>query len=61
LHEYKQQALKKVLLEFEDLFDNTLGHWRTDPYEIELKPNVKPYHAKPFPIPKVYEQTLQWK
>jgi hypothetical protein len=26
LHEYKQQALKKVLLEFEDLFDNTLGH-----------------------------------
>jgi hypothetical protein len=29
------------------------------PYDIKLKENVTPYHAKPFPIPKVHEATLQ--
>jgi hypothetical protein len=55
----QQQALKTVLVEFKNLFDGTLGHWITDPYVMESKVNVKPSHAKPFPIPKVYKQTLR--
>ena len=28
-------------------------------YVIELKEGVKPYHGRPYPIPKLYEQMLK--
>ena len=28
-------------------------------YKIELKEWIKSYHAKPFPIPRVHEETLK--
>ena len=40
------------------MFDGTLGQWQDKSYYIELRDNVKPYHAKPFPIPHVHEHTL---
>lgn len=51
----------KLLREYEDLFDGTLGTWQQEHIDIELKPGVTPYHAKPFPIPKAYEDTLKVK
>ena len=48
----------KLLGKFESLSDGTLGKWKGAPYNIELKPNVKPYHAKAYPIPKSREKTL---
>ena len=42
-----------------DLFDGTLGQWKGAPYDIELKRGVDPYHARSYPIPKAYEQTLK--
>ena len=44
--------LYNVLKQFEDLFDGTLGKWTGKPYDIELKPGVKPYYGRPYPIPK---------
>jgi hypothetical protein len=41
------------------MFDGTLGKRTGDPYHIELKPNVTPYHARAFPIPRIHEQTLR--
>ena len=55
----KQAKLRKLLRKYEELFDGTLGKWKGKPYHIELKKGVEPYHAKPFPIPKAYEQTLR--
>ena len=44
----------------DSLFDGQLGSWDSDPIEVELKdPNCKPYHAKPFPVPKSQEQKLK--
>ena len=43
----------------ESLFDGTLGKWTGTSYNIELKDNVKPYHARPYAVPKAYEQTLK--
>lgn len=54
-----QHKLRTLLTEFEDLFDGTLGKWRGRDYNIELKENATPYHARPYPIPKAYEQTLR--
>ena len=42
----------ELLKEFEDLFDGTLGHWRTEPVSFELKEGAKPYHDRPYPLPK---------
>jgi hypothetical protein len=32
--------------------------WKGEPYNIELKPDATPYHARPFPIRKVHKNTL---
>ncbi len=47
-----------LLHKYEPLFDSTLGTWSGKPYHIELKPDVKPDHARPFPVPRIHEQTL---
>ncbi|MGH7974221.1 MAG: reverse transcriptase/ribonuclease H family protein, partial [bacterium] len=53
------QQLLTLLTVFKHLFDGTLGKFDTEPVELELKDNAKPYHAKPFAVPKVYEETLR--
>jgi hypothetical protein len=55
----EKHKLRMLLEKYKILFDGTLGHWTSDPYDIELKPDAKPYHAKPYPIPKAYENTLR--
>lgn len=55
----ERAALLRVLKKHETLFDGTLGHWQGETYDIELKPDAKPYHARCYPIPKVYEETTK--
>ena len=55
----QQKELHTLLTKYKSLFDGTLGHWKGEDYDIELKPGVSPYHARPFPIPHVHEQTLR--
>ena len=54
----EREALLALLRRYEPLFDGTLGKWTGDPYGIELKPDAKPYHARPYPIPKIHKPTL---
>ncbi len=54
----QQQQLKQLFHKFDDLFDGTLGTWKGDPYNIELKADATPYHARAYPIPKIHEETL---
>ena len=35
-----------------------LGKWKGAPYSVELKDDAKPYHARPFSVPKAYDKTL---
>ena len=55
----EQQKLQAILSKFEHLFDGSLGTWKMEDYSIELKEGVKPYHGRPYSIPKIYEQTLK--
>ena len=41
------------------MFYGTLGNYTGSEYEIELLKGTKPYHAKPFPIPKIHEEILK--
>ncbi len=52
-----QNKLLELLTEYEELFDGTLGNWNTKPVSFELKEGAKPYHGRPFPIPKSCKET----
>jgi hypothetical protein len=55
----EKESLFQLLHRFETLFDGSLGRWMGEPYDIQLQPDAKPYHAKAYPIPKFYEATLR--
>ena len=59
LNNKEKEKLLKLLLEYETLFDGTLGNFRTSPVSLEVKPGEQPTHSKAFPIPKVHEETLK--
>ena len=59
LTEDEQASLLALLCKFESLFDGMLGIWHDKPYNIELKPDATPYHARPFPVPKIHEATFK--
>jgi hypothetical protein len=56
----ERDGLHKLLTKFESLFDGTLGEWKTEPIDLELKdPNAKPYHARAYPVPQSQELKLK--
>ena len=54
-----KQKLKPILKKTPNAFKGGLGTLKIKPVHLELKPNAKPYHGKPFPIPKAYERTTR--
>jgi hypothetical protein len=59
LTDNEQMQLLSLLYKYQHLFDGSLGTWNAKPYNIELKPNAKPYHSRPFLVPKIHEATLK--
>ena len=55
----EQRLLHDLLSKYDGLFDGTLGNWTGAQVKLELKEGAKPYHAKPFPIPKCHDATLR--
>ena len=54
---HKKNKLLELLKEFEELFDGTLGDWKTELVSFELKEGAKPYHGRPYPVPKLHKET----
>jgi len=54
----QREKLLSLLLEYESLFDGTLGDWNRPPVSIELMEGAKPYHGRPNPIPQIHKATL---
>ena len=59
LSESDRRLLRSLLDKYEDLFDGTLGTWKTAPVELELQPGAIPYHAKAYPVPHSQEKKLK--
>jgi RNase H-like domain found in reverse transcriptase/Reverse transcriptase (RNA-dependent DNA polymerase)/Integrase zinc binding domain len=59
LSKKEQSELFYLLKKYSCLFDGSLGTWKDEEYNIELKPDAKPYHARAFPIPRIHEATLK--
>ena len=54
-----KKALLMLLQQYEELFDGTLGSWDTEPVHFELKPDAKPFHGRPYPVPQIHKEALQ--
>jgi hypothetical protein len=54
----QRDMLLSLLLDFESLFDGTLGDWNRPPLSIEMKDGAKPHHGRPYPIPQIHKATL---
>ena len=59
LNNDKQSLILKVLTKYEKMFDGTLGNCTGSECKIEILEGAKPYHAKPFRIPKIHKETLK--
>jgi len=55
----EKNKLLKLLQEFEELFNGTLGDWDCNPVLLQLKEEAQPYHGRLFPIPKKHVETLK--
>ena len=55
----ERQMLLELLQNYDELFDGTLGDFKTEPVKLELKEGAKPYHGRPFPIPHIHLKTLK--
>ncbi len=51
-------SLLALLLKFKELFDGMLGDWKLPLVSFELKEGAKPYHGRPYTIPKIHKATL---
>ena len=62
LTKIQQNQLLNTLRRFPKTFRGGLGVLKVPPVHLELRPmekHEKPYHARPFPIPKCYEETTK--
>ena len=55
----QRSDLLNLLLQHEELFDGTLGDWQGEEVNFELKPEARPYHGRPFPIPQIHKETIK--
>jgi hypothetical protein len=59
LTKIEQEKLHSLLDKYDDLFDGTLGTWKTTPVELELKPDATPHHSRAYPVPHSQEKQLR--
>ena len=58
LNKKQKINLLALLTKYEDLFDGTLGEWKTPPVEFELKEGEVPHSQRHYPVPHLYKETF---
>ena len=51
--------LFKLLLSAQDLFSGKLGVYPHKEFTLQLKPDAKPFHSKPYAIPRLHLETFK--
>jgi len=55
----EKKKLYQLLVKYEDLFDGTLGEWKTEPVDFELVDGAKPHSQRHYPVPHLYKETFR--
>jgi hypothetical protein len=56
---HQKANLRQVLQENKKMFDGTLGIYPHKKVHIEIYPNAKPVHSKPYPVPRIHLKTFK--
>ena len=59
LSSQQQSKLLRLLVEHEELFDGTLGDFKTDPVSLRLKPGATPYHGRSYPVARAHKEVFR--
>ena len=59
LNRQEQAKLKELLQKYKGFFDGTLETWKMKRHHVELREDTKPYHGRPYQVPKAYEEALR--
>ena len=55
----EREKLYKLLIKYQEIFDGTLGVWKTDDVDFELKEGTKPFSQRYYPVPHLYKDTFK--
>jgi hypothetical protein len=55
----KKVDLLQVLQEINKMFDGTLGVYPHKKVHIDIDPNAKPVHSRPYPVPQIHLKTFK--
>jgi hypothetical protein len=59
LNVQQKAGIKRVLSEFTKLFDGNLGVHPHRKFHIDLEPDAKPKHFRPYPVPVIHLETFK--
>jgi hypothetical protein len=59
LNMHQKADLLQVLEKHQKMFDGTLGVYPHKKFHIDIDPDAKPVHARPYPIPRVHLATFK--
>ncbi len=60
LNAHQKADLLRVLQENNKMFDGTLGVYPHKKVHIDIDPNAKPVHSRPYPVPQIHLKTSKW-
>ncbi len=58
LSRMQRLQLLNLLKKHEKMFQGKLGEWKGEEVHFDLKPGVKPFRGRPFPVPQIHKATL---
>jgi hypothetical protein len=59
LNAHQKADLLQVLQENNKMFDGTLGVYPHKKVHIDIDPNAKPVHSRPYPVPQIHLKTFK--
>ena len=59
LNQVEQEKLLRVLENYKDSFDGTLGTFKTKLLKLYVKLGEMLYHVHPFQMPNIHKETLK--
>ena len=59
LTQVEREKLYKLLIRYKEIFDGSLGAWKTDDVDFEMKEGAKPHSQRYYPVPHLYKQTFK--
>jgi hypothetical protein len=59
LNAHQKADLLRVLQENDKVFDGTLGVYPHKKVHIDIDPNTKPVHSRPYPVPQIHLKTFK--